>query len=228
MFARRTRARFRPSPRKTRSTHDLRIEVSPGIFAISHEAEQQFFFDQVSHMHMLAGSAGVKHRYQLKIKELKKSLKSTAAQVKDIKHLFEGALSDFTNISTPCSEQSGFLNGQEQPRKCAKCAQTVVDSPTPPEEYCRSEETEAYVVQNRETYLQTCLIGMTKQRDDLQLEYDIAVSSSSLFVKERTTYLENLENLESTAAKWQIAIDQTHRREENYRRKPDSLQAELT
>ncbi|KAH4198966.1 hypothetical protein HBI17_226060 [Parastagonospora nodorum] len=74
--------RFPTFARKPRRIHDPAMQIAPGIFADSHEAERQFFLSQASQMQLLANSAGVKQGYRSELKGLKKDLKATRARRK--------------------------------------------------------------------------------------------------------------------------------------------------
>jgi hypothetical protein len=76
--------RFPTFARKPRRIRGPAMQIAPGIFADSHEAEQQFFLSQASQMQLLANSAGVKQRYQSELKGLKKDLKATRARRKHV------------------------------------------------------------------------------------------------------------------------------------------------
>jgi chromosome segregation ATPase len=232
MSSRGRSVQFPKTGRKSDHLNHGASEIAPGIFAASHEAEQQFWQGQTSHMERLATSADAKRKYQSEIKTMKQDLRATRSELRDIKDLFNAVLSKTDSMSTQSKNMS---KTEEQPQaetgaevRNSDDRLTITNTLEETSAYVEDENTKALAeLQDRIAQLETDLATVIAQRDELHNDVDASDASLTEITSKFTECHNELEDIKATVTIWQAAIERGWLQEEVQLRTIGELQSQL-
>jgi predicted nucleic acid-binding Zn-ribbon protein len=218
--------------RKSDHINDGAVEIAPGIVATSHEAEQQFWQGQTSHMQKLATSAAAKKKYQSEIKTMKNNLKAARSELRDIKDQFNAVLSKTDGM---IMKSKNVSKTEEQPQAETWAEVTTTDGSltltnVPKETSAHIEDGKSKAIaelQDRIAQLETDLATVTVQRAELQDDVNASDASLTDITNKFTECHNELEDIKATVSIWQAAIDQGRLQEEAHLHTIGELRSQL-